>query len=1294
MTDDTSDKTRYSSAPTQAEEPHRHRTTSQFPLGLFYVLIAICLCLAWFSPVQRAFEKRMWPPAKSGPRDAYAFISLAYVDSKDDESAVSTSGLNAHLDALSANGYSPITLQDVRGLVHQGDPVPRKAVLLTIDSHRKSTTSQARRVLREHGWNAVMFVDTQSVQEGEKGAVGWQHLKALSESDNLEISLMGHRGEASIAATSEGKTGHYLTSLRWLQEAGRQETPAELQARVVQDHLTSCGLAKENLGEQPLAYAYPFGDFGQYCHPDDYAGHINLAAATEYYDLSFIRGNIGVNTMFSDPTRLNRMAIAHDWTSKDLLAAIGDDTRKIETVEDMDLTHRSPGWIADWGDLSHGKDGIRISASPETHGGRTWLAGSDLRKDLSATVNLTIEEGDAAVYLRAASDDSAYVLLQLTPNGETSIKQKESWEAPITTLATTVAPIRKGKPHRLDVFLRGQHFDALLDGNPIFEQSIRLKGTVAAGRIGIGAAAAEKGVASVQIQSANVQSRKSTLASWTLGADYEPYIMDWLHRHAGRLTELSPPWPQVQEAAAQVMAPDSVSIYRRLTRMYDLRLTPRVDIASDADLQNWSPSALAERVGEIDCEGIYINFERHSGIRVDLLENWLQQASRMLSGYGRPLLVRLPPMLERLASVNALIAVIPAVEIVTGAQTELPITTRAQPIREEVIEAPQENAFRALPVAFAIADKPGEGEAATVDARIKRLRDDAEAAFHRSAYEKAIATFSEWHQLEPTTPRPLTRIGDALISLGYHDEAVGFFRQSLSIAPGQVDLAVRQARLLTNLNRKEAAKELLNAYARLFPNNTDILFAQAEWLYKQDRSAEAEKRIERILALDGENFDASLFLLRLASDETGRTRAVDRLMALSTTPERHFDLANAVWQYDLLTLPDSHLLVTMLEDIAAVNKEPRVQNIVNMLRPRTDPITETFKEGKGLSDAWQIEGASASSQEGLLTVVANPARLEFTVRLMRSERWRDSFIEADMTAVEGGFWLYARRSRNHLVRFGFDAGANRLYLQAWKGKNNDIVLNQFVPWSKPEGSVTMRLEVRGNGISALINGEPAFDIPLAVPGDFGLGWAAFAVNGQDRGKGHVVLSQLRSGPLPVRLALLPASPSVDDADGELKHLRKQLGSITDFSPDWFAIDAKGGWSSQAGVDDDFFRLFSRYYRVRLVPTVRVAHGAEVLPEDILTVTRTHNFDGLVLLFETMPPESWFERMDRELGSPGLDLLAVGMDDLSDVASMRGIAASRTLFQGAGIINDVPVVECRDDVVNEPLAETERGILLF
>jgi len=335
-------------------------------MGLLYTLIALCLVIAWFSPVQHALAKRMWPPAEKGPSDSFEFVALAYADGENSP----ISALDSHLDALSANGFSPITLHDALGLLHRGTPVPRKAVLITIDSHRKDTAAIAKRDLRNHGWNAVMFVDTQAIADREKGAMSWQYLKALSSLDTWEISSMGHRGPHEVITSAKDDTGHYLTSQMWDKDDGRQESLAELQARVVQDHKTALSLTEENLGVRPMAYAYPFGDFGQYRHPDDYAGRVNLAATASYYDLAFTSGHIGMNTMFSDPARLNRMQVQADWSSADLLESIRAGAAGVEMVEDTDLSRRKPGWIADWGELSQDDEGLRVAASPGTRGGR------------------------------------------------------------------------------------------------------------------------------------------------------------------------------------------------------------------------------------------------------------------------------------------------------------------------------------------------------------------------------------------------------------------------------------------------------------------------------------------------------------------------------------------------------------------------------------------------------------------------------------------------------------------------------------------------------------------------------------------------------------------------------------------------------------------------------------------------------------------------------------------------------------------------------------------------------------
>ncbi len=1262
-----------------------------FSLGMasLYALIAVCLVIAWFSPIKHAVAGKLWPPLDKGPRDAYEFVALSYGDA---ESPIDRSMFVRHIETLAANGYVPITMADAFGLIVDGHAVPRKAVLLTVDSDNRRTVAAVRTAIRKQRWDAVLFVSTKPVTERVGDALTWNQVRALARTRGWDVGARSHGG-LELVRDADGRDRRYLASCLALDDQGRAESIAEMRDRIQNDYRTCAKLFLERLGAVPRAYAYPFGEFGQTGPRPDAIVDANVRAADAAFDLAFTTGDLGLNTPFSDPLRVNRLSVPPAWSERDLLDAVTRAFDTVDRVEDSDLARRKPGWTIDRGLAARDGDALVISAAPEAAMARAWIGGSDLRRDFSATLRVRLDKGSLSVFTRARPDLSTYVELKLNTDGEVTLVQKSSPNLPPLTLATSRTVVNSAREYRVDVYLREQHFDATIDGVRLFQERVRLVGEAEPGLLGIGTASVGTGEARVHVNSARLESRRSALASWTLEEGYDSYVIDWIHRNANRLTDISPPWTHLQlPTPAPTGETTDTAIFRKLARIHSLRLIPKADIADDQAFAYWTPGVLAERVNTLDCDGFFANFSEFASLRVSQLEQWLQQCSRMLSRTGKPLLVRLPPLMERLAAVNSLLAVIPSVEIVTGVDVQLPaVGVAITPITEETVPAPTQAQQRSLPVAFEIDEAGPEDAADSKELRIRRLRERAEGAFLSGSYEKAIAAFSDWHRIEPSAARPLSRIGDALVNLGYHDEAIDFYGQSLSIDPGQTDLAVRQARLLTSVNRGEEAKELLNAYARLFPNDTQVMFAQAEWLYKQNRLTEAKTRIQRILELKPDDFDATLFMLRLSGLPQEREAAMDKLLALADVPEKHYQVVNAIWQYDLLTLADSHILVQLLERIEASNEDARVRGIIKKLHPRTDVVREDFTTG--LSEEWHLDGAAKSATNGILTVTATPTRQEFSMRLLRSERWRDSFIEADVRNAEGGFWLYARRSRDHLVRFGFDPEADRIYVQAWKGQNNDIVVSQFIPWEHTTVSGRFRLEIRGNGIVAMLDGKPVFDVVLPLPEDFGLGWVSLAVHTSERGKASVALGGLKAGPLPVRLAMLPAAPATANVDTELAEMRGLLGSVTDFSPAWFAVDADGNWSSSIQADADFFKLFSRYYRVRFVPTVRIEQADAVAAEDLLTVTRTHGLDGLVLVFKEMPPDRWFNQMDTELRDPGLDLIALAPSGEKDRMIMRRVAASRTVFHNDAQ-SAVSVIDANDTVAVEGLADDQPAVMRF
>jgi tetratricopeptide (TPR) repeat protein/peptidoglycan/xylan/chitin deacetylase (PgdA/CDA1 family) len=1229
------------------------------------LVVVVCLCLAWAVPVRNIISRRLWPALDPGPRDTYEFIALAYTQRPRAQAAGTESRqaapIHHHLDALVANGFTPITLQDITRLLHRGTPLPRKAVLLTVDVGSSELLQEIRSAVWRYGWHAVAFFNTASLAPNADNTLNWRTVRKLENDNNWETGLSGHLAADAVPAARIHGHGQFLTTRMWLAAKRRVETDVEFRTRVESDYQSALAQAARQLGKKPVAFAYPSGDFGQYAPDDPLPSAVNLQAAASRFDIAFTLGTVGYNTMFTDPRRLNRMEINPDWSATELIAAIKTANRPVERVEDVDMTRRITGWFTERGHFEIGEGGLTLGAAGGSGDAAIWLGGSDVRRDFSATVEFSLQEGIASFYARAAADQSAHLVMQFDGEGNATLKQKSVLqEAPIT-LATARTAVRLGKRHQMTIFMRDSNINVTVDGVAVFNTHEQATGVKKNGLFGAAVSPGKTGgAAGMTLTNVLLQRRRSTLASWDFDEQFTPYAINWVQTHGSRLTEISPPIARMRSDETDRADNQQAHIYRRLAALYNLRLVPSLRISSDRELAVWTPVSLAGTLSDLDCDGLYVNFEKYDTFEIKALENWLRQASKMLSGAGRPVLVRLPRMLERLSAVYSLLAMIPSVEIVTDAGTPVALDTmQAKQIYEEVIAPPTPEAINALSPVYTLKPLDERSRQQTIEVRLRELIDEGETAFRRGIYDSAIAAFSEWHRLTPESPVPPRRIGDALSRLGYHDEAAGFYRQSLDIAPAQIDLATHYARLLGDIGRKTEARTLLNTYARLFPESSQILLAQAEWLYRENRTEEARERAQRVLLREPDHFDATLFMLRIAENEVDRNAAIERLMSISKIPEEQYKLVSAIWQHDLLTYQNSHLFIKAMDQIGSDNPDPRIQELIQRLDPLDKTVTEDIASTGSLSRHWHIEGGEATAKDGTLTVEADPMRNEFSVRLLRSERWRDSFIEVATTDIKGGFWLYGRRSRDHLIRFGFDPGGERLNLQVWKGVNNNVLASQFVPWVRPQDGVTLRLEIRGKGVTGLVDGKPVFEVPLALPEDFGLGWTAFAAHAAERGRARASIRHLSSGPLPVRIALTPEAPSEDDRGEQTARLRRLIPVLTDISPDWFTVDASGSWNSNVKEENDFYKLFARYYRLRLTPVVRISPAAVITAEEIVTVCRTHGFDGLVLWFDAMPPEDWFDAMDRDLSRPGLDVIAVAGTNRGN--TIRGIASSRTLF---------------------------------
>jgi peptidoglycan/xylan/chitin deacetylase (PgdA/CDA1 family) len=1261
-----------------------------------HFLIVFCLVVAWYFPLRALISHWLYPDAKTGPRTSYSFVALAYEGVSKRTNEVSAALFSEHLEALRGRGYVPIKLEDVRQLLYEGKPVPQKAVLLTFDHGRKTSYFAADPILKSMGWKAVMFLWTHPIMNKDSAALLWPYVRIMSRSGTWELGAQSNNGFTMIAASPHDYLGHFMTTAKWLSEENRFETPVEFANRLAQDHEECLQIIRKETGMKPIAYAYPYGDFGQFESRAVFARRVNLNLSSKYYPLGFLSGNLAANTRYSDPKRLNRLRVKPEWAGEDL-ADFLDRSWPVEgaTSSDTNAARLAAAWIVDWGAVKGEKGHMTLYAPAQNTGAKMWLAGSDLTKDFYSRVVFSQLTGQLGIYARAAADEESYVYLGLDSKGSVWLRQTQFGQDATRmedeqnrdmgiwlrqkqvslerfTLASSQVNVDTAKEHVLDMYARGPLLFVRLDGKPIFSERVLLRGDMKPGMMGLSVWSPDKGRAQVTISAVSLKPQERSVAAWESNSSRrDASVFRWIHQNAYNVTDISPPWikftpsGQIQKSVWNPIA------YTMLARMYQFHLLPRVSVDDERMLTRLIPSELADRLAEIKAQGMFVRMDEIQKPTTQRITAWLQQCAADLRARGMELKVRLPASLETPVFVRSLLAMIPSIQIVAGPTSPLRASNSSgtNVTTTQLTQVPDPEQDKDMPIFYelnAIPEIQGEASPAV---KISRLPQEGQAAFLAADYHKAIDLWQQWFKAEPNNPRPPMLIGDAFLRLNDVHQALTNYAASLDLDPGQIRLGLRRAGLLDTVGLTEESMNQLNMFARLFPDNPDIMLAQAEWLRRHDRGAEAIPIVQHIVQTDSNNFEAVALMLRLPISAPDYRLQMEALARIGTQPKYYYELGQAIWKYDLLSMPGSHVLVKLVQTIATQTKEPSVATLFARLQPHNGQVTDTFASGR-VSDGWWLDGGEFQVEGGKLQVHTDETHTEATIRLLGSDHFHDAFVEAVVQRKAGSVWLYIRRTGTHMIRFGMDP-AGKMFLQLWRGGH--LTEQRTKTWTESKDPIRLRLEVRGDGIMGYANDQPAFASPMEVPPDFELGWVGLAINHTERGKAHAIFTRLSAGPLPPRIVVLPAFSGETDLDAKLNLLRQEINHVSDLAPRWFQLNTNGALVAQLGSDAKLLELFARYYRVRLLPVVDVVPGATLSADALIAQAAKNKLDGFVLFFAVMPPAAELAALDRALGSASLKVLAVAVDPDKNTGRIRSLAASSDLLPGAESEQDILVL---------------------
>jgi peptidoglycan/xylan/chitin deacetylase (PgdA/CDA1 family) len=153
--------------------------------------------------------------------------------------AVTPAAFEVQMEFLARNNYRVISFSQLQGFLQGREPLPRQAVVITIDDGYRSTYEIAYPVLRKHGFPATVFLYSDFV--GATDALTWPQMQEIARSGLIEIQ-------------PHSKT-HSNLALRL-----PQESESQYRDRMRREVDVPSITIEERLATKVNTFAYPYGD--------------------------------------------------------------------------------------------------------------------------------------------------------------------------------------------------------------------------------------------------------------------------------------------------------------------------------------------------------------------------------------------------------------------------------------------------------------------------------------------------------------------------------------------------------------------------------------------------------------------------------------------------------------------------------------------------------------------------------------------------------------------------------------------------------------------------------------------------------------------------------------------------------------------------------------------------------------------------------------------------------------------------------------------------------------------------
>jgi len=141
-----------------------------------------------------------------------------------------------HVAELSKDKYTVLPLSEIVAALKRGEPLPERAVAITVDDAYESFFTEAWPLLKEAGMPVTLFASTKPIEQDFDTIMSWDQLETFAEHELASV-------------------GNHTHSHAHMPEQSLDANLAEIER--------SQALLEDHLGTAPTLFSYPFGEYSR-----------------------------------------------------------------------------------------------------------------------------------------------------------------------------------------------------------------------------------------------------------------------------------------------------------------------------------------------------------------------------------------------------------------------------------------------------------------------------------------------------------------------------------------------------------------------------------------------------------------------------------------------------------------------------------------------------------------------------------------------------------------------------------------------------------------------------------------------------------------------------------------------------------------------------------------------------------------------------------------------------------------------------------------------------------------------